>query len=264
MINVTKSELPNLKEYQEYVKQIWKRAWLTNNGKFVRQLEKKLPGYIGGKLLSLVTNGTLAMQLAIKALNLKGEIITTPFTFPATTNVILWEGCTPVFADIDPETYNIDPADIEKKITNKTSAILAVHVYGNPCATERLEKLAKKNGLKIIYDAAHAFGVKYKNKLIGSYGDISTFSFHATKVFNTIEGGAITTNSIQINKDVNLLRNFGITGEEEVVLAGINAKMSEFQAAMGLLNLKKINSKILLRKKIYELYKRLLQNNSSF
>jgi len=263
IINVTKSELPEIEKYQFYLKKIWQSAWLTNNGELVQELEKKIKYYLNVPQISLLSNGTIALQLAIKALDIKGEVITTPYTFAATTNVIIWEKATPVFADIDPETYNIDPEDIERKITKKTSAILAVHVYGNPCNVEKIEKIAQKYKLKVIYDAAHAFGVKYKNKSLLEYGDISTLSFHATKVFNTIEGGAIVSKNKSIIEKVNLLRNFGIISEEKVVLPGINAKMNEFQAAMGLCNLESLNKKIHLRKAIYNRYLEGLKSNKN-
>lgn len=262
MINVTKTDLPSLKEYNYHLKKIWKTHWLTNNGQLVQAFEKELKKYLKVNYIIPVTNGTLAIQVAIKALDLKGEIITTPFTFAASSTAIIWENCVPVFADIDPNTYNIDPTDVEKKITKKTSAILAVHVYGNPCAIEELEKIAKKHNLKIIYDAAHAFSVEYKNKSILNFGDISTLSFHATKTFHTIEGGAIVTNDKKIFEKVKLLINFGIKSEEEIILPGINAKMNEFQAAMGLCNLKEINERIKKRKRIYQHYLESLENTN--
>jgi dTDP-4-amino-4,6-dideoxygalactose transaminase len=255
MINVTKSALPPLEKYVEYLKKIWSTRWLTNDGEFVQLLEKSLEEYLRVKNLVIIANGTLALQLALKAFELKGEVLTTPFTFAATTNVILWEGLTPVFADIDPETFNIDPSDVERKITDKTSAILAVHVYGNPCYVEELQKVADEYNLKLIYDSAHAFGVEYKNQSVLDYGDISTLSFHATKVFNTIEGGAIVAKDKELFEKFKLLRNHGIKSEEEVVLPGINAKMNEFQAAMGLCNLENIDQNIRLRKRLYEHYK---------
>jgi len=254
MINVAKTDLPTLKEYNLYLRKIWKSRWLTNNGVLFQEFQMKLKNYLKVKYILPVSNGTLALQVAIKALDLKGEIITTPFTFAATTTSIIWENCTPIFADIDPVTFNINPLDVEKKITKKTSAILAVHVYGNPCAVEELEKIAKKHHIKIIYDAAHTFGVEYKNQSVLNYGDISTLSFHATKTFHTIEGGAIVTNSEKLYDKLKLLINFGIESEESVVLPGINAKMNEFQAAMGLCNLNKINDRIKKRKNIYTTY----------
>lgn len=256
MINVTKSDLPEIERYIEYLKKIWSSRWMTNNGEFVQFLEKRLEDYLKVKNLVLVTNGTLALQLALKALNIKGEVITTPFTFSATTNVILWEGLTPVFSDIDTKTFNIDLKDIERKITDKTSAILAVHVYGNPYYAEELQKIADRYNLKLIYDAAHAFGVEYKNQSVLNYGDISTLSFHAAKLFHTIEGGAIIVDDEELSEKLKLLRNFGIKSEEEVILPGINAKMNEFQASMGLCNLENIDGKIQHRKNIYNYYKK--------
>lgn len=262
MINVTKSDLPPIKEYIKYLKRIWSTRWLTNDGEFLQLLQRKLEEYLGVKSLVLVANGTVALQLALKALELGGEVITTPFTFSATTNVILWEGLTPVFADIDPETFNIDSRDVERKITEKTSAILATHVYGNPCYVEELQRIADEYNLNLIYDAAHAFGVEYKNQSVLNYGDISTLSFHATKVFNTIEGGALVVKNGELFEKLKLLRNHGIKSEEEVVLPGINAKMNEFQAVMGLCNLENLDGKIQLRKIIYERYKEKLSNNT--
>jgi dTDP-4-amino-4,6-dideoxygalactose transaminase len=255
MITVTKSDLPPLEKYMDYLRKIWATRWLTNDGEFVQLLRKRLEEYLKVKNLVLMSNGTLALQITLKALDLKGEVITTPFTFVATTNVILWEGLTPVFADINPETFNLNPEEVEKKITKRTSAILAVHVYGNPCYVEELQEIAKKYNLKLIYDAAHAFGVEYKNQSVLNYGDASILSFHATKVFNTIEGGAIVARDEKITEKLKLLRNHGIKSEEEIVLPGINAKMNEFQAVMGLCNLEEIDAKIQLRKKIYEYYK---------
>lgn len=263
MINVTKSDLPEIERYIEYLERIWASRWLTNNGEFVQLLENKLAEYLKVKNLLLISNGTLAIQLALKALNIKGEVITTPFTFAATTNVILWEGLTPVFADIDSETYNIDPNDVEKKITDKTRAILAVHVYGNPCYVEKLQEIADKYKIKLIYDAAHAFGIEYKNQSVLNFGDMSTLSFHATKLFHTIEGGAIIVDNEELTKKLKLLRNFGIKSEEEVILPGINAKMNEFQATMGLCNLENIDEKIHHRKIIYDYYKEKLLNIKS-
>ena len=256
MITITKPDLPDLEKYIKYLKKIWASRWMTNNGEFVQLLEKELERYLKVRNLLLIANGTLALQLTLKAFKLKGEIITTPFTFSATTNVIVWEGLTPVFADIDPERFNIDPKDVERKITDKTSAILAVHVYGNPCYVNELQKIADKYNLKLIYDAAHAFGVEYKNQSILNYGDISTLSFHATKLFHTIEGGAIVVKNADLFEKLKLLRNHGIKSEEEIALPGTNAKMNEFQAIMGLCNLENIDEKIQLRKERYEYYKK--------
>jgi len=259
MINVTKTNLPKLTEYNKYLKEIWRKNWVTNNGKFVQLLERELERHLSIKNLLVVANGTLALQLAIKSLKLSGEVITTPFTFIATTTSLIWEGVTPVFADINPETFNIDPDDVERKITKKTSAILAVHVYGNPCDLKRLKKIAKKYKVKLIFDAAHAFGVVYNGKSILEHGDISTLSFHSTKIFHTIEGGAIIAKNNKIYKTLKLLRNFGIESEERIIFPGINAKMNELQAAMGLCNLKFQKKDFLKRKKIYELYIRKLK-----
>jgi len=264
MIPVTKPVLPPLEKYVEYLRKIWTTRWLTNDGEFVQLLGKRLEEYLGVKNLVLVSNGTLALQIALKALDIKGEVITTPFTFAATTNVIVWEGLTPVFADIDPETFNIDPNDVEKKITDKTSAILAVHVYGNPCYFEKLQQIADEHNLKLIYDAAHAFSVEYKNRSIANYGDISTLSFHATKVFNTIEGGAVIAKDEELVEKLKLLRNHGIKSEDEVILPGTNAKMNEFQAAMGLCNLEDVDEKIHQRKMIYDYYKDRLSGHVEF
>ncbi|MCW3995879.1 MAG: DegT/DnrJ/EryC1/StrS family aminotransferase [Candidatus Bathyarchaeota archaeon] len=254
MINVTKSDLPNLELYIEYLKKIWSNNWLTNDGELVQLLEKKLEEYLGVQNVVLTSNGTLALQLTLRAMEIKGEVITTPFTFAATTNALVWEGLTPVFADINPETYNIDPKAVEEKIADKTTAILAVHVYGNPCYIEELQTIARRYNLRLIYDAAHAFGVEYAVKPIASFGDASILSFHATKVFNTIEGGAIVARDSAIVDKLKLMRNHGIRSETEVVLPGINAKMNEFQAAMGLCNLESVNKSIASRKALYEHY----------
>lgn len=262
IINVTRTELPPIKEYVKYLKRIWDLRWITNNGEMVQKLEKKLEKYLKVKHVLLVTNGTLALQLAFKTLELTGEVITTPFTFAATTNALLWEGLTPVFADIDLETFNLDPEDVEKKITKKTSAILAVHVYGNPCDVERLQTIADRYNIKMVYDAAHAFGVDYKKGSILNYGDISILSFHATKIFSTAEGGAIIVNNDKLYRKLKLMRNFGIKSEEEIVLSGINAKMNELQAALGLCNLKEIKGKIKKSEKLYNRYLTLLHKNS--
>lgn len=242
MIPVTKTYLPPLKEYQAYLKKIWEKGWITNHGVYVNELEEKLKSHLNIKYLRCLSNGTLALQIAIKSLELKGEIITTPFSYVATTDAILWENCTPVYVDIDPETLTIDSKKIVAAITKRTSAILATHVYGNPCDVEAIAKIAKKYKLKVIYDAAHSFGSEYKGKSVFSYGDISITSFHATKLFHTVEGGAIFTNSKQLDHKNSYLRNFGHNGPEKFFGIGTNAKMSEVNAAMGLCNLPKVET----------------------
>lgn len=254
MINVTKAYLPPFDEYHAYLKEIWENGWLTNNGNCVVRLEKELRDYLGVKYLQCVSNGTLALQIAIRALDLKGEIITTPFSYVATTDSIIWENCTPVFADIEPDTLTISPRAIEKAITKKTSAILATHVYGNPCDVESIAKIARKHKLKVIYDAAHCFGVKYKNKSVLEYGDISVLSFHATKLFHTVEGGAIVCNSKKLDHICSYLRNFGHKGYEGFWGVGINAKVSELHAAMGLCNLPKVDGILEARKQASDKY----------
>ena len=241
MINVTKPFLPPAEEYKKYIDDIWQRNWLTNNGPLVNELELQLKDYLGLQHMLFLGNGTIALQIAIKALKLKGEIITTPFSYVATTSSIVWEGCTPVFVDIDPLSLNIDPSGIEKAITKNTSAILATHVYGNACDIDAIDIVAKKHNLKVIYDAAHCFGTSYKNKSIFDFGDIVTTSFHATKLFHTIEGGAVFTNDPELLKEMSYLRNFGHSGPEDFNGIGINGKNSEFHAAMGLCNLKYID-----------------------
>lgn len=233
--------LPPITEYHEYLEGIWNRNWLTNNGPLVNRLELNLKSYLNLKHLLYVTNGTIALQIAIKALDLKGEIITTPFSFVATTSSIVWEGCTPIFVDIDPNSLNIDPTKIESAITKDTSAILATHVYGNPCDVEAIQKIATRHNLKVIYDGAHAFGVKYNGKSIFEYGDISTCSLHATKLYHSIEGGFVVTKNAELLKKMAYMRNFGFNGTEDFAELGINGKNSEFHAAMGLLNLKYID-----------------------
>jgi dTDP-4-amino-4,6-dideoxygalactose transaminase len=253
MITVTKPFLPPLSEYQSMVEGIWEREWLTNNGPLLNELELKLKSYLDVNHMLFICNGTVALQMAIKALNLTGEIITTPFSYVATTSSIVWEGCTPIFADIDASTFNIDPKKIEEKVTEKTTAILATHVFGNPCNIDAIDTIAKKHHLKVIYDAAHCFGTMYKGKTVFSYGDISTTSFHATKIFQTIEGGAVFTNSAELLKSLSLLRNFGHTSPVTFDGMGINGKNSEFHAAMGLCNLKYIDE-ILEKRKAQWLY----------
>lgn len=258
MINVTKPFLPSREEYDSYLKGIWSRNWLTNNGPLVNELELELKKYLKLKHLLFLNNGTIALQIAIKVLDLKGEIITTPFSYVATTSSIAWEGCVPVFADIDPSSMNIDPKSIEAVITKKTTAILATHVYGNPCDIDAIEKIAKKHKLKVIYDAAHCFGTKYKGKSVLEYGDISTISFHATKLFHTIEGGAVVTKDPILLKRMARLRNFGHAGPEHFEGIGINGKNSEFHAAMGLVNLTYADKILKKRKSDHQLYNKWL------
>lgn len=248
MIPITKPFIPPINEYTEFLKKIWDNEYLTNNGPLVKELEKRLSLYLGTQHINLLSNGTISLQIALKALNLKGEIITTPFSYVATTTSILWEGLTPVFVDIDAKTLNIDPTLIESSITNNTSAILATHVYGNPCEIDEIERIAKKYNLKVIYDAAHCFGTLYKDKSVLNYGNLSSISFHATKIFHTIEGGALFTTDEKLNRSISLMRNFGHSGEDKYSGIGINGKNSELHAAMGLLNLKYINDILDLRK----------------
>ncbi len=253
MINVTKTYLPSIEEYQSYIKKIWENGWITNNGPLVIELEKKLKEFLNVSQLIYCGNGTIALQIAIKALELKKEIITTPFSYVATANSILWENCKPVFVDINPQTFCIDADKIEAAITKDTEAILAVHVYGVPCEVEKIEAIANKHNLKVIYDGAHAFGVEVNGKSIFSYGDISTCSFHATKLFHTIEGGAVIANDHLLNEKVVLLRQFGHIYDDYRSI-GINGKNSEFHAAMGLCNIKRIDELIEKRKIVCELY----------
>lgn len=257
MTNVTQPFLPPFEAYEKYIKEIWDRKWLTNNGPLVQELEEKLKNYLGVKHLLYVNNGTIALQIALKALGIKGEIITTPFSYVATTNSILWEGCTPVFADIKNADFNIDPQKIEALITSNTVAILATHVYGNPCDVDAIEKIANQHNLKVIYDGAHAFGATYNDRQVLSYGDISTCSFHATKIFHTIEGGAIITNNDELAKKMTLYRQFGHIGDDHFSI-GINGKSSEFHAAMGLCLLPFMENFIEKRKNISQLYDKLL------
>jgi len=259
MIPVTKPFLPPKAEYQTYLDGIWERNWLTNNGPLVNELELSLKEYLGLDHLLFLSNGTVALQIAIKALELKGEIITTPFSYVATTSSIVWEGCTPVFVDILPDKLTIDPAKIEAAITPATSAILATHVYGIPCAVEAIDLIAKKHNLKVIYDGAHAFGVKVAGKSIFEYGDISTCSFHSTKLFHTIEGGAVVTTDPELLKKMAFLRNFGHDGYEKFKGIGINGKNSEFHAAMGLSVLPHLPEILSKRKSQSETYHHLLQ-----
>lgn len=261
MINVTRSHLPSLEEYNDYLKKIWETRWLTNRGNYVQQLEKELCQKLNIDHLLFVSNGTIALQISIKILGLKGEIITTPFSYVATTTSIIWENCKPVFCDINPTDFCIDPNKIEALITPDTTAILATHVYGIPCDVKLIEKIAKKHDLKVIYDGAHAFGVKLEGKSIFEYGDISTCSFHATKVFHTIEGGSITCNIPELRDGLFKQHTFGHIGDEYYSL-GINGKNSEFHAAMGLCNIKVIDQIIEGRKKVFKTYDKLLQHDS--
>ncbi|VXC55816.1 MULTISPECIES: DegT/DnrJ/EryC1/StrS family aminotransferase [Chryseobacterium] len=254
MIPVTKPFLPPMEEYIRLLEGVWKRQWLTNMGPLASDLEIRLKEYLGINHLLFVTNGTIALQMAIKALNITKEIITTPFSFVATTSSIVWEGCTPIFVDIDKETLCIDPKKIEESITENTQAILATHVYGNPCDVEAIALIAKKHNLKVIYDGAHAFGVKINGKSVFSYGDISTCSLHATKLFHSIEGGFVTTNNPDILRKMASIRNFGISGPESFDSLGINGKNSEFHAAMGIVNLNYIDAILEKRKALSQYY----------
>ncbi len=258
MINVTKSFLPPIENYTKLLEGVWDRAHLTNNGPLLMELEEKLKNYFAAKHFIFLNNGTSAIQIAIKGLGLNGEIITTPFSYVATTSSVVWENCEPVFADIDKNSLTIDAELIEPLITDKTSAILATHVYGIPCNIEAIESIAKKHDLKVIYDAAHAFGVNYKGKPLVNYGDASTLSFHATKLFHTTEGGGLVANDETVAHRFAYMRNFGHKGQEDFWGVGINAKNSEFHAAMGLCVLPYVEEIIKKRKVLSELYDQLL------
>jgi len=260
IITVTQPSMPPLEEFVPYLQQIWRNKWLTNNGPLHQQLETELADYLGVKYLSLFSNGTLALISALQALNITGEVITTPFSFVATTHSLWWNKIKPVFIDIEPKFLNLDPAKIEAAITDKTTAIMPVHVYGNPCQVDEIQKIADKYGLKVIYDAAHAFGVKLNGESILNFGDLSVLSFHATKVYSTIEGGAIVCHSEEMKHHIDNLKNFGFRGETVVEEPGINAKLNELQAAYGILQLKYVDSFIAKRKQISELYRILLKN----
>lgn len=253
MINVTKTFLPPIEEYMSYVQKIWASGWITNNGELVRELETKLADYLGVPYVLVVSNGTVALQIALRALEIQGEVITTPFTYVATTNAILWEYCVPVFVDIDPDTLCIDPSQIEAAITERTHAILPVHVYGYPNDTEAIRTIANKRNLRVIYDAAHAFGSKMHGASLLDCGDLATLSFHATKLFHTTEGGAIVAHTEEMADKVNKLRNFGHLGDEYFML-GINGKNSEFHAAMGLAVLPHVAEIVERRKALCEIY----------
>lgn len=254
LITVTSPLLPNLDEFNKLLKQIWDSKWITNNGSFHKQLEKELAEYLGVPYLSLFTNGTLPLLTALQALRITGEVITTPYSFVATTHSIWWNGCKPVFVDVDPVTGNIDPDKIEAAITPKTTAIMPVHVYGKPCDTKRIQEIADTYGLKVIYDAAHAFGVKENGVSVLNAGDMSTLSFHATKVYNTIEGGAMIMHDAETKKRIDDLKNFGFHNEITVVAPGINSKMDEMRSAYGLLNLRQVDSAIAVRKSVAMTY----------
>ena len=264
MIPVTRTYLPNKEKLKVYIDQIYDSGWLTNRGSLLLELEKRLAAYLGVKHLILVANGSLALQVAYKALNLTGEVITTPFSFAATTNTLVWEGLSPVFADIDPYSFNLNPTNIEPLITTKTSAIVPVHVFGNPCEVEAIKAIANKHNLKVIYDSAHAFGSQYKGQSVLNYGDISTLSFHATKLFHTIEGGAVITNDDELEKKIRLLINFGITNPTSIESIGTNAKMNEFEAAMGLCVLDEIEAINVGRKQVWQTYQESLQDKVVF
>ncbi len=260
MIPVNKPFLPPIEEYEILLKGVWDRNWLTNHGPLVNELELKLKDYLKIDNLLYLTNGTIALQLAIKALDLKGEIITTPFSYIATTSSLIWEGCKPIFVDIQPDTLNIDPYKIEYAITDRTRGILATHVYGNPCEIELIEKIADKYNLKLIFDAAHCFGTKYKGKSVYEFGHISTASFHATKIFHTVEGGAVVTKDNKLLKKLNSLRNFGHASSYDFTIPGINGKNSEFHAAMGLCNLKYFEKILAKRQQLVNHYDNLLKS----
>jgi dTDP-4-amino-4,6-dideoxygalactose transaminase len=259
-IFITRPLLPPIKLVNKKIKDIWESKWLTNMGSQHHELEYELIKYLNVPFLSLFCNGTIALQIAFQALKLKGEVITTPFTFPATVNALYQNNLKPIYCDIKTDDFNLNPAMIEELITSKTSAILPVHVFGNPCDVQQISKIAADYNLKVIYDAAHCFGVKYQNKAIGNYGDISMFSFHATKIFHTIEGGALTYNNSELKEPLDLLKNFGIKNTEEVILPGSNAKMNELQAAIGLLNLNLVEIEIKKRKRLSSIYQKNLKN----
>lgn len=260
IITVTSPLLPSLDEFQEYLKDIWDRKWLTNNGTYHQKLEKALADYLKVPYVCLFTNGTLPLLCALQALRITGEVITTPYSFVATTHTLWWNNIKPVFVDIDPATCNIDPNKIEAAITPQTTAIMPVHVYGKPCDTERIQEIADKYGLKVIYDAAHAFGVEVNGKSILEAGDISTLSFHATKVYNTIEGGALICHDDKTKQRIDYLKNFGFADEITVIGPGINGKMDEVRSAYGLINLKQVDSVIAARQRVANIYRNALRN----
>ena len=257
---VTKPFLPELSDFTPYLEKIWESNILTNGGPFHQQLEQELADYLGVKHVCLFANGTLALITALQSIRVSGDVITTPFSFPATSHALHWNGLKPVFCDVEEGTYNLDPEKIERCITPETTAILPVHVYGHPCKMERIQEIAFKHGLKVIYDAAHCFGVDYKDESILNFGDLSILSFHATKIFNTFEGGAIICHNEVIKKRIDHLKNFGYENEVTVVTPGMNSKMNELQAAMGLLQLKSIDERISSLKNIYNAYREQLKD----
>ena len=259
MINVTKTYLPDIEKYKKYIDEIYSNGWITNKGPMVNLLEKKLADYLGVKNIVLVSNGTIALEIAYRVLEIKRDVITTPFSFVATTSSLVTNNLNPIFADINSQTLNICANNIESMITKSTSAIVPVHVFGNACEVEKIDIIAKKNNLKVIYDACHAFNVKYKEENILNYGDISTLSFHATKTFHTIEGGALIINDDDLVEKARYLINFGIKNKEEIPELGTNAKMNEFEAAMGLCMLDDMQELYTKRKNVYEFYKKELE-----
>ena len=263
MIPVTKPFLPPKASYDHVLERTWDNNWLTNNGPLLRELEEKVMAFLNTQNMTFVTNGTVAIQIALKALNITKDVITTPFSYVATTSAPAWENCNLVFADIDPDSLNISPNSIEAMITQDTQAILATHVFGNPVEIEAIQDIADRHNLKIIYDAAHCFGVEYNGKSIFEYGDISTLSTHATKIFHTVEGGFMRTGNDQTMRKINLMKNFGHDGVDQFSAIGINGKNSEFHAAMGLANLNHISDILAKRKSQYELYKLYLSDNKN-
>ncbi len=259
IINVTQPTLPDLDEFVESLKDIWDSKQLTNNGRYHQEFEKQLAEFLGVKYISLFANGTLALISALQVLRITGEVITTPYSFVATTHSLWWNGIRPVFVDIEPVTMNLDPRKVEAAITPKTTAILPVHVYGNPCDVDELQRIANIYGLKVIYDAAHAFGVEQDGNSILNFGNLSILSFHATKTFNTIEGGAIICHDENTKKRIDYLKNFGFADEETVIAPGINAKMNEVQAAFGLLQMKGFHEQVAKRQRIAKLYRESLR-----
>lgn len=260
MITVTSPLLPDLEEFHGLLKEIWNSKWITNNGSFHQQLEKELAEYLKVPYVSLFTNGTLPLITALQALRITGEVITTPYSFVATTHALWWNGIKPVFVDIDMRTGNLDPDKIEAAITPKTTAIMPVHVYGKPCDTKRIQEIADRYGLKVIYDAAHAFGVEVNGDSVLNAGDMSTLSFHATKVYNTIEGGAMVMRDEKTKQRIDYLKNFGFAGETTVVGPGINSKMDEIRAAYGILNLRQVDACIAARQRVANYYREALKD----